>query len=66
MREQQLEGFKPAAEGERVAVIYKGPFQEITDDHGTVFPRGERVLLAAHRAERLRRGEGAGQFLVLG
>jgi catechol 2,3-dioxygenase-like lactoylglutathione lyase family enzyme len=66
MREQQLEGFKPAADAGQVVVIYKGPFRQVTDDDGTVFPRGARVSLGADRAERLRSGDGAGQFLVLG
>ncbi len=65
MREQQLEGFKPAGEGRRVLVVYKGPFRQVIADDGTVFPRGERVFIAADRAKSLQGGEGAGQFLVL-
>jgi catechol 2,3-dioxygenase-like lactoylglutathione lyase family enzyme len=66
MREQQLEGFKPAAGAGRVQVLYKGPFRQVTADDGTVFVRGERTWVDAAGAERLRGGEGAGQFLVLG
>ncbi len=65
LREQQLEGFKPAATTGRVAVVYKGPFRQVSDDDGTVFLRGERVLIEKDKAERLRE-DGAGQFLVLG
>jgi hypothetical protein len=66
MREQQLEGHKPAAGAGRVQVVYKGPFRQVSDDDGTVFVRGERVWVEAGRAEQLRAGEWAGQFAVLG
>jgi hypothetical protein len=66
LREQQLEGFKPAAGAARVAVLYKGPFRQVVADDGTVLARGERVLLDARQAERLLAGEGAGQFVALG
>jgi catechol 2,3-dioxygenase-like lactoylglutathione lyase family enzyme len=65
MREQQLEGFKPVAGEHRVAVVYKGPFRQVTGDDGTVFVRGERVHVDAAAAERLC-GDSAGQFVVLG
>ena len=64
MREQQLEGFKPVAGEHRVAVVYKGPFRQVTGDDGTVFVRGERVHVDAAAAERLC-GDSAGQFVVL-
>ena len=66
MREQQLEGFKPAEGSAKIQVVYKGPFRQVIDDNGTVFGRGERVVVDAVAAERLRNGEWAGQFLVLG
>jgi catechol 2,3-dioxygenase-like lactoylglutathione lyase family enzyme len=66
LREQQLEGFKPAAGDQRVTVIYKGPFRRVVDDDGTIFVTGERVSVDATRAERFRSGEWSGQFLVLG
>jgi catechol 2,3-dioxygenase-like lactoylglutathione lyase family enzyme len=65
MREQQLEGFKPASGARQVTVIYKGPFRQVSGDDGTVFRRGQRVLVPGEQAERLRSGEWAGQFLVL-
>src|SRR5207253_2264207 len=44
MRELQLEGRKPAAAGEAVCeVLYKGPFRQVEDDAGRVYPRGRRV-----------------------
>jgi catechol 2,3-dioxygenase-like lactoylglutathione lyase family enzyme len=66
MREQQLEGFKPVAGGRKLQVMYKGPFRQVAGDDGTVFVRSERVAVDAGLAERLRGGEWAGQFLVLG
>lgn len=65
MREQQLEGFKPAVSSGTVPVIYKGPFRQVTADDGTVLPRGGRVDLDAAEAARLKTGESAGQFLIL-
>jgi hypothetical protein len=65
MREQQLEGFKPASSSGRFSAIYKGPFRQIVDDAGSTFPRGVRVAVDATQAELLRRGEWASQFLVV-
>ncbi|MBN9122737.1 MAG: VOC family protein [Planctomycetes bacterium] len=65
MRELQLEGFAPAvATGPEVEVMYKGPFRELTDDDGRVYARGRRVVVPIAVAERLRAGDGAGQFTV--
>jgi catechol 2,3-dioxygenase-like lactoylglutathione lyase family enzyme len=67
LRETQLEAWKPALHaGPSVGVVYKGPFRELRDDAGNVFPRGRRVLIDAATAERLRSPEWAAQFLVLG
>lgn len=65
MRELQLEGFAPsaAAEGE-AEVMYRGPFREVRDDEGRVFPRGRRVAVPAAVAGRLRTGEQSAQFAV--
>jgi catechol 2,3-dioxygenase-like lactoylglutathione lyase family enzyme len=66
LREMQLEGFNPAAaDGAGQIVLYKGPFRQVTDDTGTVYPRGERVRTSAASAERLRSDGGAEQFLFL-
>lgn len=65
MRELQLEGFAPAAGGGcDVEVMYKGPFRELTDDEGNVYPRGRRVTVPAAAADRLRAGDLLGQFTV--
>jgi SAM-dependent methyltransferase len=66
MRETQLEAWKPAADsGRPVMVVYKGPFGEVRDDRGSVFPRGRRVAIDAATAERLRSPEWSAHFLVL-
>src|SRR5262249_29485674 len=66
MRETQIEAWKPGGEnGRKVTVVYKGPFCQVVDDAGNVYPRGGRVLSPASVAERLRSPEWAGQFLVL-
>jgi catechol 2,3-dioxygenase-like lactoylglutathione lyase family enzyme len=64
MRELQLEGFAPAAGEDAVEVLYRGPFREIRDDEGRVFPRGRRVAVPAAAAERFRSGELADHFTV--
>ncbi len=68
MRETQLEGWKPAraTAGPRPSVLYKGPFQSVTDDAGVVYPRGKRVAVDAAAVGRLRRGGWADHFLILG
>lgn len=65
LRETQLEAWKPAEAMASVGVVYKGPFRELRDDRGVVYPRGKRVEVAEAEAERLRSPEWAGQFLVL-
>jgi catechol 2,3-dioxygenase-like lactoylglutathione lyase family enzyme len=65
LREMQLEGWKaaPAAQEKQVMVLYRGPFRQVVDDSGTVYPRGQRVPIDTGRAESLRRGALAEQFL---
>jgi catechol 2,3-dioxygenase-like lactoylglutathione lyase family enzyme len=66
MRELQLEGWRPAEPtGPRVAVLYRGPFRQISDDAGNTYVRGEWAQVPAAAAERLR-ADGADHFLVLG
>jgi catechol 2,3-dioxygenase-like lactoylglutathione lyase family enzyme len=65
LRETRLHAWRPN-EVESAAlcdVLYKGPFERVKDDDGTVYPRGERVTVTAHTAERLRHATAAGQFL---
>lgn len=60
MRELQLEGFAPAAAGEgEFEVMYRGPFRELRDDEGRVFPRGRRVVVPATAAAKLRTADAA-------
>ena len=63
MRELQLEGFVAStpAEGE-IEVLYKGPFSEVRDESGRVYPRGSRVVVPVSVAERLR--SSAQEFVV--
>jgi catechol 2,3-dioxygenase-like lactoylglutathione lyase family enzyme len=65
MRELQLEGFAPpVTRGGEVEVMYKGPFREVRDDRGRVYPRGRRVRVPAAVAERFQTGDLAAQFAV--
>lgn len=65
MRELQLEGFTPAAPGGgEFEVMYRGPFREVRDEEGRVYPRGRRVAVPAAAAARFRAGDLAAQFTV--
>ena len=67
MRETRLEAWKPARPGgSGPVVLYKGPFREVTDDAGVVYPRGKRIAVDTAAVERLRRGGWADDFLILG
>jgi arsenite methyltransferase len=65
MREMQLVGWKGSvpANGKLVTVLYKGPYRQVTDDSGAVYTRGERTQVEAARAELLRQGSLAEQFV---
>jgi catechol 2,3-dioxygenase-like lactoylglutathione lyase family enzyme len=67
LREMRLVGVKPPAAAEAWAcpVLYKGPFAEVVAEDGTVFRRGERVLVRSALAERLRHGPAVEQFAFL-
>ena len=64
MRETELLASKPGvAECEAcVSVIYKGPFAQVIDESGQVFPRGQRVMVDAATRNRLRQSVGSSQF----
>ena len=65
MRELQLEGFAPSgATGAEVEVMYRGPFREVRDDDGRVYPRGRRVAVPAATADRFRAGDLSSPFAV--
>ena len=64
MRETELLAWKPGV-GECeacVSVIYKGPFAQVIDESGQVFPRGQRVMVNAATRDRLRQSVGSSQF----
>jgi hypothetical protein len=66
LREMRLVGWKSAGSSwPAVAVVYKGPFEQVTDEDGTVFRRGEPVVVGWAQAERLRLGPAADQFTFL-
>jgi catechol 2,3-dioxygenase-like lactoylglutathione lyase family enzyme len=66
LRELQLEGWRPAeSAGGRVAVLYRGPLRQVSDDAGNTYLRGEWSQVPAVAAERLRT-DGGDHFLVLG
>jgi len=66
LRELQLEGWRPGeSAGGRVAVLYRGPFRQVSDDAGHTYVRGEWAQVPAAAAERLRT-DGGEHFLVLG
>jgi hypothetical protein len=66
LRDLRLAGWKAAdASWPSVAVVYKGPFEQVTDGDGTVYHRGESVSVVWRQAERLRRGPVAAQFTIL-
>ena len=67
LREMRLVGWKPAGgqDAATVAVLYKGPFEQVTDEDGTVYRRGESVTVSRRQAEQLRQGPAADQFTVL-
>jgi hypothetical protein len=65
LRELQLEGWRPVeVAGQRVAVLYRGPFRQVSDDAGNTFVRGEWAQVSAAAAERLR-SDGGDYFLVV-
>ena len=53
------------SEEPRTQVVYRGPFAQVTDDSGQVYPRGERVAVDGSTAARLRLGPSADQFSFL-
>jgi catechol 2,3-dioxygenase-like lactoylglutathione lyase family enzyme len=54
----------PRAEppGQSGCVLYKGPLDQVEDDDGTVFRRGQRVAVNPRQWALLRNGPAAGQF----
>jgi catechol 2,3-dioxygenase-like lactoylglutathione lyase family enzyme len=66
LREMRLLGWKPAgAAWPTMSVIYKGPLEQVTDEDGIVYRRGETVSIPWAKAERLRLSPVAEQFTFL-
>lgn len=67
LRETKILARKPghANAPVRGTVLYKGPFQSVTDETGRTFRRGERATVDAATWDRLKAGPAAGQFLFL-
>jgi hypothetical protein len=66
LREMRLVGWKTAGSDWPTAqVVYKGPFEQVADEDGTVFRRGAAVTVGWRAAERLRHGTAAEQFTFL-
>lgn len=45
------------------AVIYRGPFAEVRDEEGHIFPRGERIAVCARTYKALTTGQHQDSFL---
>jgi catechol 2,3-dioxygenase-like lactoylglutathione lyase family enzyme len=67
LRELRLVGLKPLAPatGPTRRVLYKGPFEQVTAEDGTIFPRGVAVTVPGERIAALEQGPLAGCFVVL-
>jgi len=67
MRETRFSAVKP---GHRPAAathqaLYLGPFAQVADDFGNVYPRGKRVAVNIHDWQQLAQSQGAEHFLLL-
>jgi hypothetical protein len=65
LREMRLIGQQPGTAPGTRQVLYKGPLRCVRDEHGTEYPRGVRVMVAADVAEQLRHGPAAEQIAFL-
>lgn len=65
LREMRLIGHRPADANAapRHAVLYKGPFEQVEDDDGALYRRGERVEVTERTRQMLQCGPAAAQFL---
>jgi catechol 2,3-dioxygenase-like lactoylglutathione lyase family enzyme len=66
MRETMLAGTKPggSVNGQKRVVLYKGPFQQVCDEAGNVYRRGQRVAVSQQTAEALRQSGPAEAFVI--
>jgi catechol 2,3-dioxygenase-like lactoylglutathione lyase family enzyme len=66
LRELRLHGWKPGVTTPgAVAVMYKGPMEQVACECGAVFRRGEKVTVSAMVASWLRSGPASDQFAFL-
>lgn len=65
LRELRLLGRKPAKEETDGNVVYKGPFAEVTDEFGTLYPRGKVVRVEGSRVGLLKKSGMAEHFTFL-
>ncbi|MBS0263383.1 MAG: hypothetical protein JSS02_15685 [Planctomycetes bacterium] len=65
LRETMIACLKPQADlcGQTRVLVYKGPFQQVTDDEGHTFRRGERVTVPLSAWENLQATPLASQFV---
>jgi SAM-dependent methyltransferase len=63
LREIRLIGMRPSDEATAGSVLYRGPFDEVVDDAGTRFRRGERVAVSARTLSNLRQSADVNQFV---
>ena len=47
------------------AVLYKGPYSEVSDDLGNCYPRGERIAVSRRTFELIKDGPYAGDFVCM-
>jgi catechol 2,3-dioxygenase-like lactoylglutathione lyase family enzyme len=66
LREIRLLGTRPEPAGldSIHQVLYRGPFEEVTDDDGVCYRRGERVSVSARTCASLRQSPAADQFVI--
>jgi catechol 2,3-dioxygenase-like lactoylglutathione lyase family enzyme len=64
LRELRMQAWKPgdAAPMGQCAVMYKGPFEQVSCECGAVFRRGEKALVSTMVASWLKAGPAADQF----
>jgi len=64
LREMRLTAIKPGI-GVAGMVMYKGPFDEVTDERGTIYRRGESIRVSDVQIACLKSGPSADQFTFL-
>lgn len=47
------------------AVLYRGPYREVCDDLGNVYPRGERIAVSRRTFELIKDGPYAADFVCI-